>query len=203
MSQTGVFLGHDQNGHLRNASSGAVRPKSPWARRAISGSISEKVCFIEVKRYINEWPLCGDLLCWEVQSGNIDFAMRFHCFPTHFLVWELSGISFRPDSRSHTAAAAATISGSMQRCSIRMYVQILMFYWGKTNIGANVSCWISSLITKHSHRIAFRVVNPSFFGRWVWVVNFKTNYFQSPRGPTCNLNFWAGTASHKKHAFLL
>ena len=23
------FLGHDQNGHLRNASSGAVRPKSP------------------------------------------------------------------------------------------------------------------------------------------------------------------------------
>ena len=29
MSRTGDFLGHDQNGHLRNASSGAVRPKSP------------------------------------------------------------------------------------------------------------------------------------------------------------------------------
>ena len=42
MSRTGDFLGHDQNGHLRNASSGAVRPNGPRARRAISGSISEK-----------------------------------------------------------------------------------------------------------------------------------------------------------------
>ena len=42
MSRTGDFFGHDQDGHLRNASSGAVRPKSPVARRAISGSTLEK-----------------------------------------------------------------------------------------------------------------------------------------------------------------
>ena len=63
MSRTGDFFGHDQNGHLRNASSGAVRPKSPVSP---SGNIRfdlEKVCFNEVKRHINAWPLSGDLLC--------------------------------------------------------------------------------------------------------------------------------------------
>ena len=63
MSRTGDFFGHDQDGHLRNASSGAVRPKSPVSPSAISGSNSKKVCFIRGKRYINEWPLSGDLLC--------------------------------------------------------------------------------------------------------------------------------------------
>ena len=62
MSRTGGFLGHNQNGHLRNASSGAVRPKSPVSPSGNMRFDLEKVCFIEVKRYINEWPLSGDLL---------------------------------------------------------------------------------------------------------------------------------------------
>ena len=62
MSRTGDFSGHDQNGHLRNASSGAVRPECPESPSSNIRFDLEKVCFIEVERYINEWPLSGDLL---------------------------------------------------------------------------------------------------------------------------------------------
>ena len=62
MSRTGDFLGHDHNGHLRNASSGAVRPECPVSPSSNIRFDLEKVCFIEVKRHINEWPLSGDLL---------------------------------------------------------------------------------------------------------------------------------------------
>ena len=58
-----LYFLRDGNEQSRSASLAAVRPKSPWARRSISGSISKKVCFIEVKRHINEWHLSGDLLC--------------------------------------------------------------------------------------------------------------------------------------------
>ena len=44
---------------------------------------------------------------------------KFIDFQLHISFWQLSGISFRPDSRSCTRAAAARISKLMQRRDIR------------------------------------------------------------------------------------
>ncbi len=96
---------------------------------AISELIFENICFIEVKRNISEWLLSGGVFGWEVQSVNVNFARRFHRLLTCVSLRELSGIPFCPDSRSHTAAATGRISASMQKRSIRIAVQICVFWF--------------------------------------------------------------------------
>ena len=131
--------------------------------------ISTIWCFIEGKRHIREWLPSGGVFGWEAHPGNINFARCFHRFsPRVSLLWFV-GISFCPNDLSHTAAAAARISESMQRRDIRMAVQILVIYRGKTSISAVVSYLMSALITKHSRRIAFHVANSSFFEHQFWL----------------------------------
>ena len=65
MPRTGDFFGMMEIDKIRNASSAAVSPVS--LVRAVSPLSDiiidlENMCFIGVKRHINEWPLSGDLL---------------------------------------------------------------------------------------------------------------------------------------------
>ena len=81
----------------------------------------------------------------------------------------------------------------MQRLDIRIALQIMMFYWGETSIGALVSYSMSSWITKHSRGIAFHVANSSFFGREFWLPSAGHIFSCSAGGPTSGPSFWAGT----------
>ena len=66
------------------------------------------------------------------------------------------------------------------RGDIRIAVHILAFYCGKTNIGAIVSWQISFAVTKHSHRIAFCVVNSAFFENVFGRGNLDKLFFARP-----------------------
>ena len=81
----------------------------------------------------------------------------------------------------------------MQRRGIRIAVQIMVFYDGKTSICTIVSYSKLSLITEHTRRIAFHVANPSFFEHVFWLSSAGQIISCSARGPTSCLRFWAGT----------
>jgi hypothetical protein len=77
-----------------------------WAESDIVINL-EKVNFIEVKRYIDEWLLSGAVFGWEAHSENVCFATCFHCFFTGcfamWIVWHpVSSGQPQPHSRSHS-----------------------------------------------------------------------------------------------------
>ena len=119
----------------------------------------------------------------------------------HVSLCESSGIPFCPDSLSHIAADTVRSSASMQRRDIRIAVQIMVFYWGKTSIGAIVSYSMLSFIMKHSRRIAFHVANSSFFEHEFWLSTAGQMISCSARGPTSRLSFWAGTERQQNDDF--
>ena len=86
----------------------------------------------------------------------------FIVFGTHVSLCKLSGIPFRREPCSHIAGERVRSSAWMQRRGIRIAVQIIVFYTGKTSICAIVSCSKMFLITKHTRIIVFRAANPSF-----------------------------------------
>ena len=145
--------------------------------------------------------LAGSVFGCEVQSENINFARRFDYFSSTWVRLMICWHFILPEHRSHTAAAAARISESIQRCNMRMSVQILVFYWGKTSIGANASCSKSSLVTQHMRRIVFCVANSSFFEHEFRLSNARQIISCSARGPTSRLSFWVGTEREKNINF--